>query len=74
MVVADYLLLTELKTVARRFLKQNLSPSNCVSLYHFVESYQFNELGEATRKFIHSIALGGGRPDRRLFEFVSSGS
>lgn len=31
-----------------------MSPSNYVSLYHFAESYQFNELGEATRKFIHS--------------------
>lgn len=33
MVAADYLLLMGLKTVARRFLEQNLSYSNCVSLY-----------------------------------------
>jgi len=54
MVAADNLLLMELKTVTRSFLKQNLSLSNCISVYHFAESYQFNELGEATRKFIHS--------------------
>ena len=54
MVVADYLLRTELKTVTRGVLKQNLSPSYCVSLYHFAKRYQFNELGEATRKFILS--------------------
>ena len=54
MVATDYLLLTELKTVASSFLKQNLSLSNCISVYHFAESYQFNELGEATTKFIHS--------------------
>ena len=52
MVAADYLFLTELKTVARSFLIQNLSFPNCISVYHFAESYQFNELGEATRKFI----------------------
>lgn len=58
MIAADYLLLVKLKTIARRYLEENLCYSNCISLYYFAKSYQFNELGETTRQFVNSNSLG----------------
>ena len=42
-VTADYLLLPNLKTVAGRFLKGNMTISNCISIYYFAEKYRCEE-------------------------------
>lgn len=42
--VADYFLLTSLKTIAGRFMEKKLSTSNCISIYYFAEKYQCEEL------------------------------
>ncbi|XP_078344963.1 kelch-like protein 2 [Oculina patagonica] len=41
---ADFLLLPNLKTIAGRFLKDNITTSNCVSIYYFADKYQCEEL------------------------------
>ena len=51
---ADYLLFPHLKAHAARFLEQELSPSNCVSVYYFAEKYQCEDLVGNTRQFIFS--------------------
>ena len=50
--MADYFLLPQLKSLAGRVLVQKLNYSNCVSIYHFAESYQCEELISATKTFI----------------------
>jgi len=51
--MADYLLLPNLKTVARRvFLLQMLNASNCISMYSFAERYRCEELIAGIKKFI----------------------
>ena len=51
-VAADYLLLPNLKTIAGRFLKDNMTTSNCISIYYFAEKYRCEE--RVIRKFILS--------------------
>ena len=51
-VVADYLFLQELKTLAGRVLVEKLDVSNCISTYYFSERYQCEELLFKTRDFI----------------------
>ena len=51
---ANYLLVTDLKTVSGRFLERQMSESNCISTFYFAEMYQCDELITNTRKFIHA--------------------
>ncbi|XP_078375732.1 kelch-like protein 40 [Oculina patagonica] len=51
---ADYLLLPNLKIVAGRFLKENLTMSNCISIYYFAEKYRCYELVVNAREFVLS--------------------
>ena len=51
---ADYLVLPNLKVIAGQFLGRSLSTSNSISIYHFAERFQCEELLANTRKFIHS--------------------
>lgn len=41
---AEYFILPSLKTIAGRYIDYRLSPSDCISLYHFLEKYQCEEL------------------------------
>ena len=51
-VMADYLFLQNLKTLAGDLIIQKLSTSNCISTYFFSERYQCEELSSRARKFI----------------------
>ncbi|XP_078347048.1 kelch-like protein 3 [Oculina patagonica] len=51
-IVADYLFLQNLKTLAVGVLLQKMYTSNCISTYHFSEKYQCEELVSKTKKFI----------------------
>ncbi|KAL9952177.1 hypothetical protein ACROYT_G039392 [Oculina patagonica] len=51
-VMADYLFLEKLKTLAGRVLVQKLNISNCISTYYFSETYQCEELLSKTKNFI----------------------
>jgi len=55
-VVADYLFLTKLKTLAKGVAVslQTLNMSNCISSYNFAERYQCEELLSKARQFILS--------------------
>ncbi|KAL9966594.1 hypothetical protein ACROYT_G024696, partial [Oculina patagonica] len=50
----DYLFRPNLKIFAGRFLKENLTISNCFSIYYFAEKYQCDELVGNAREFILS--------------------
>ena len=50
---ADYLLLSNLKSIAGKFLEQHISTVNCISIYYSIaEQYSCEELIASTRKFI----------------------
>ena len=51
-VMADYLFLQNLKTVAEITLLQKLNVFNCLSTYYFSKEYQCEELFLQTRKYI----------------------
>ena len=51
---ADYFLLPSLKIAAGRLLEQTLRPSNCISIHHFAERYQCEDLVLTSREFILS--------------------
>ena len=51
---ADYLILSDLKLIASKFLEQNLSISTCVHTFYLADQYLCDELAQNTRKFIHS--------------------
>ena len=51
-VTVDYLLLPNLKNNAGRFLKDNMTTLNCISIYYFAEKYRREE--HVIRKFILS--------------------
>ena len=51
-VMADYLLLEKLKSLAEGILAQKLNISNCISTYYFSERYQCEEVLSKTKKFI----------------------
>ncbi|KAL9951200.1 hypothetical protein ACROYT_G043822, partial [Oculina patagonica] len=51
-VMADYLFLHKLKTLAERILAQKLNSLNCISTYYFSKRYQCEELRSKTKKFI----------------------
>ena len=50
--MADYLFLPQLKSLAGDVLTRDINCSNCVSRYHFGETYQCEELIAATKNFI----------------------
>ncbi|XP_078377831.1 kelch repeat and BTB domain-containing protein 12-like [Oculina patagonica] len=52
---ADYLLLSNLKTIAGKFLAQHMTTLNCISIYYSIaEQFSCEELIASTRKFINS--------------------
>ncbi|XP_078383674.1 kelch-like protein 40 [Oculina patagonica] len=51
-IMADYLLLQNLKTLAGGVLLQRLNVSNCLSNYYVFERYQCEELSSKIQKFI----------------------
>jgi len=51
---ASYLVIPGLKTLSGQFLERQLSKSNCISTFYFVEMYRCDELITNTRKFIHA--------------------
>ena len=54
-VAADYLLLPNLKTIAGRFLKDNITTSNCILIYYFADKYRCEEhVVRKAREFILS--------------------
>lgn len=53
-VAADDLLLPSLKNFSEQFLERRLCPSNCISIFHFAEEHNCEELGITVRDFILS--------------------
>lgn len=51
---ADYLFLPNLKKIAGRFLECSMTTSNCISTYHFAETYRCDELVTKAKTFIES--------------------
>ncbi|KAL9955658.1 hypothetical protein ACROYT_G037011 [Oculina patagonica] len=51
-VMADYLILQNLKLLVEGVLAQKLNTSNCISTYYFSERYQCQELLSETKTFI----------------------
>ena len=51
---ADYLLLPGPKTVAGRYLTENLATENCIFNYYFADKYQCEELKEGAGNMINS--------------------
>ena len=53
-VLADYLVLPHLKTIAGNTVAEKLNVSNCVSTYHFAENYHCEKLLSDARNYILS--------------------
>ena len=53
-VLADYLVLPHLKTIAENTVAEKLNVSNCVSTYHFAENYHCEKLLSDSRNYILS--------------------
>ena len=51
---ADFLLLSNLKTIAGKFLEQHMTTETCMSMNYLAEQYSCEELVASTRKFINS--------------------
>ena len=51
---ANFLLIPGLKKRSGRFLKRQISESNCISTFYFAEMYQCDELITKARKFIQA--------------------
>ena len=51
---ADFLLLSNLKTIAGKFLEQHITTETCISMNYLAEQYSVEELVASTRKFINS--------------------
>jgi len=52
--LADYLLLPNLKAIAKRYLEEHITTANCISMYYLAEKYLCQDLIANCRKFIHS--------------------
>ena len=52
--VANFLLIPALEKRSGRFLKRQMSESNCISTFYFAEMYQWDELITKSRMFIHA--------------------
>ena len=51
---ADFLLLSNLKTIAGKFVEQHMTTETCISIKYLAEQYSCEELVASTRKFICS--------------------
>ena len=51
---ANFLLIPALEKRSGRFLKRQMSESNCISTFYFAEMYQWDELITKSRMFIHA--------------------
>ena len=51
---ADFLLLSNVKTIAAKFLEQHMTTETCISMNYLAEQYSCEELVASTRKFINS--------------------
>ena len=51
---ADFLLLSNLKTIAGKFLKEHMTSETCISMNYMAEQYSCEVLVASTRKFINS--------------------
>ena len=52
--LADYLLLSDLKAIAEKYLEEHINTANCVSIYYLAEKYSCQDLIAICRNFIHS--------------------
>ena len=52
--IADYLFLSNLKAFAGKCLEEYMTSFNCISIFHFAEKFQCEDLIASTRKFISS--------------------
>ena len=52
--LADYLLLSNLKAFAGKYLEEHITTANCISIYHLAGKYLCQGLIASCRKFIHS--------------------
>ena len=50
---ADFLFLSNLKTIAGKFLEQHITTETCISMNYLAEQYSCEELVASTRKFIN---------------------
>ena len=77
---ADYLLLSNLKAFAEKFLVQHMTTVNCISIYYSkAEQYSCEELIASTRKFIEcnftTVAVSDGflnLPSHEVEKWISS--
>ena len=53
-VATNYLLVTNLKTIASRFIQQRMCELNCISTFYLAEKYDCEELLNDSRSFIHA--------------------
>ena len=51
---SDFLLLSNLKTTAEKFLEQRVTTETCFSIHYLAEKYSCEALIEQTRKIINS--------------------
>ena len=52
--LADYLLLSNLKALAEKYLEEHITALNCLSIYYLAEKYFCQDLIASGRKFIRS--------------------
>ena len=52
LVIADYLFLLNLKTLAAQALQQKLNASNCISIFRFAYKYRCEELVSKAKNFL----------------------
>ena len=65
-VLADYLVLSHLKTIAGNTVAEKLNVSNCVSTYHFAENYHCEKLLSDARNYILSNFSTVGKAEEFL--------
>ena len=53
-VATNYLLVTNLKTIASRFIQQRMCELNCISTFYLAEKYDCEELLNDSKSFIHA--------------------
>ena len=73
---ADFLLLSNLKTIAGKFLEQHMATETCISMNYLAEQYSCEELVASTRKFINSNVTSSKEflnlPSSVVDEWISS--
>ena len=53
-IATNYLLVTNLKTIASRFIQQRMCELNCISTFYLAEKYDCEELLNDSKSFIHA--------------------